>query len=74
MPPLRGASSFCVDTPLAKEPKRKFNGPWVAMKASSALWLQPAPCGGRELQRRVCLLAELYRASYCAHGVACCTP
>ena len=35
-------------------------GPWVAMKASSALWLQPAPCGGRELQRRVCLLAELY--------------
>ena len=36
------------------------NGPWVAMKASSALWLQPAPCGGRELQRRVCLLAELY--------------
>ena len=50
------------------------NGPWVAMKASSALWSQPAPCGGLELQRRACLLTERYACAIGAHGVACCTP
>ena len=50
------------------------NGPWVAMKASSALWSQPAPCGGLELQRRACLLTERYVCAISAHGVARCAP
>ena len=44
------------------------------MKASSALWFQPAPCGGLGLQRRVRLLTELDACAISARGAACCTP
>ena len=49
------------------------NGHWMAMKASSALWLQPAPCGGLVLQRRVRLLTGLDVSAISARGAACCT-